>query len=178
MRIISNTYVFSSLAKHTMNNNDPSRNIGFLIHEVARLMRRNFHRRVSALGLTQAQWRTLTHLSRHEGINQSALAELLEIRPITLARLIDRLQNAGWVERQKDPADRRVCRLYLTEAAQPMLVEMQQRAAETRKDALAGLSQDEQAQVLHLLDSLKQNLLQAEAQLPPAAPDSDLNDHD
>lgn len=155
---------------------DPTRNIGFLLHEVARLMRRNFHRRVSALGLTQAQWRTLAYLARHEGINQAPLAELLEVKPITLARLIDRLEGAGWVERRRDPADRRVCRLYLTEAAQPMLVEMDQLAAETRKEALSGLTRTQQAQVRDLLGMLKQNLLRAEAQASPETTSTDTHD--
>jgi DNA-binding MarR family transcriptional regulator len=145
-----------------MNSDDPARNLGFLIHEVARLMRRNFDRRVSTLGLTQAQWRALAHLSRNEGINQATLADLMEVRPITLARLIDRLEEAGWVERRRDPADRRVCRLHLTEAAQPVLVEMESHAAATRQDLLAGMSAAEQRQVLETLCALKKNLLQAE----------------
>lgn len=156
-----------------MDTKDTTRNFGFLVHEVARLLRRNFDRRVSGLGLTQAQWRTLAYLARHEGINQTSLAELLEVKPITLARLLDRLEEAGWVERRGDPADRRVFRLYLTEAAQPLLVEMEQIAAKTRQDALAGLGRDERRQVLNLLSSLKKNLMDAEAHLPPAATKKD-----
>jgi len=159
-----------------MDSKDPTRNFGFLVHEVARLLRRNFDRRVSDLGLTQAQWRTLAYLSRHEGMNQSALAELLEIKPITLARLLDRLEQAGWIERRSDPADRRAFRLYLTEAAQPLLVDMERLASKTRRDALAGLSRAEQSQVLDLLGTLKKNLLEAEAHLPPRATKKDVTD--
>jgi DNA-binding MarR family transcriptional regulator len=145
-----------------MKSDDPARNLGILVHEVARLLRRNYDRRISHLGLTQAQWRTLIYLARNEGASQATLAEILEVRPITLARLIDRLEEAGWVERRRDPDDRRVSRLYLTAKAQPLLVEMERLGAETRKDALVGLSRAEQAQVLDLLNTLKSNLLQAE----------------
>lgn len=151
-----------------MKSDEPARNIGILVHEVARLLRRNFERRVSALGLTQVQWRTLIYLARNEGTNQASLAELIEVKPITLARLIDRLEEAGWVERRRDQSDRRVCRLYLTDAAQPMLIEMEQLSAQTRKDALAGMTRTEQAQALDLLTTLKKNLLQAEADAIPA----------
>lgn len=160
------------------NNDDPMRNLGILVHEVARLLRRNFDGRISHLGLTQAQWRTLGYLARNEGAKQAELAELLEVRPITLARLIDRLEDAGWVERHSDPTDRRVHRLYLSEAAQPMLAEMDRLATATRRDALAGLTRSEQTQVLDLLGTMKQNLLQAEADASPPAPIDEANDHD
>jgi len=145
-----------------MKNDDPTRNLGIIVHEVARLLRRNFDRRIRSLGLTQAQWRTLFYLSRNEGTNQASLADLLEVKPITLARLVDRLEEAGWVERRRDPTDRRVSRLYLTEAAQPLLLEMESLGAQTRKDALRGLSLAEQTQALDLLNTLKSNLLAAE----------------
>lgn len=143
---------------------DPTRNLGFLVHEVARLMRRNFDRRVASLGLTQAQWRTLVHLSRREGMKQATLAEILEIRPITLTRLLDRLQEAGWVERRPDPSDRRVFRLYLTEQAQPMLAELEASAAETRAEATANLSEAARRELIDLLCNVKRNLLAAERQ--------------
>ena len=92
----------------------PYQGVGALLVEVGRLLRRNFNRRAQELGLTQAQWQALAHLSRKQGINQACLADLLEVQPITLARLIDRLAAAGWVERRPDPADRRAQRLYLT----------------------------------------------------------------
>lgn len=145
-----------------MNSDDPSRNLGILVHEVARLLRRNFQRRIEGLGLTQAQWRTLLYLSRNEGTSQAALADLLEVKPITLARLIDRLEEAGWVERRRDTNDRRVCRLHLTKAAQPLLQEMERLGAETRHEALGDFSRSEQAAAIELLQALKRNLLEAE----------------
>lgn len=86
---------------------------GFLLHYVARLLRGNFNRRVQALGLTQAQCRVLLHLSRNEGIQQVALAEILEVQPVTLARLLDKLQAAGLIERRRDGQDRRAFCLWL-----------------------------------------------------------------
>ncbi len=150
-----------------MQHTDPSRNLGFLVHEVARLMRRRFDRRVQSLGLTQAQWRTLVHLSRCEGMNQAALAEILEIRPITLTRLLDKLQQAGWVERRPDPSDRRMFRLYITEQAQPMLAELQAAAAETRAEATQGLSSAMRRELIDLLCTVKSNLLTAERSREP-----------
>src|SRR6202171_4608396 len=94
---------------------------GFLLHDIARLMRQRFDQRARSLNLTRAQWQVLAHLQRHEGINQSGLAEILEIEPITIARLLDRMEEAGLVERRADPADRRARRLFLTERAKPML---------------------------------------------------------
>lgn len=138
---------------------DPDDNLGLLVHDVARLMRANFHRRVQPLGLTQAQWRALFHLSRNEGINQAGLAEILEIQPITMARLIDRLEMAGWAERRPDPADRRAIRLYTTAEALPTLQKISVLAAETREEAMKGLSRQARAQLVDLLKSTKNNLL-------------------
>ena len=145
-----------------MTNHDPTRNLGFLVHEVARLMRRSFDRRVQSLGLTQAQWRALVHLSRCEGMNQAALAEILEIQPITLTRLLDKLQQSGWIERRHDPADRRSFRLYLTEQAQPLLAELEAAGTEIRAEATAGMNQTTRRELIDLLCAIKTNLLAAE----------------
>lgn len=160
-----------------MKSDDPSRDLGILLHEVTRLLRRNFDRRVADLGLTQAQWRALFYLKRNEGCNQAFLAEQLEVKPITLARLVDRLEASNWVERRRDPADRRACRLYLTAGVKPLITELEQLGAETRCDALAGLSLSEQSQVIGLLNTLKTNLLEAEAQ-HVEAPARDGNEHE
>ncbi len=141
---------------------DPDQSIGFLINDVARLLRRNFDRRVRPLDLSQAQWQALAYLSRQEGVNQITLAESLEIQPITLARLIDRLQEAGWVERRPDPADRRAFKLYLTPMAQPLLSQMWSIAMETREDALSGLSVAARSDLIATLRTVKSNLLAAE----------------
>ena len=120
------------------------RALGFLINDVARLVRRNFNRRVQSLGLTQAQWRAIAHLSRSEGMTQVALADSLEIQPITLTRLIDRMEAAGWVERRNHPLDRRAVQLFLKPKAQPVLEEMHGFASETLAEAVAGMSAADQ----------------------------------
>ena len=79
------------------------RSFGFLIHDVSRQLRKSFDRHAKAIGLTRAQWRVLAHLSRNEGVKQSELADILEIKPITLARLLDRLSADDWVERRRKP---------------------------------------------------------------------------
>jgi DNA-binding MarR family transcriptional regulator len=142
-----------------MSDQAPETSLGFLLHEVSRLLRRNLDRR---LQLTQAQWRTMAYLARKEGINQARLAEIMEIRPITLARLIDRLQEAGWVERRADPGDRRACRLYLTDSAGPLIREMYALGAETTEQALAGFSTAARKRLIDDLCRLKRNLLAAE----------------
>ena len=142
-----------------MSNPGPEQTLGFLLFEVLRLLRRNFGRRVQ---LTQVQWRALAFLSRNEGINQAGLADLLEVRPITLARLIDRMEEAGWVERQRDPGDRRAVRLYLTKQALPLMETMRKLNGETLKQALAGLSKSARTQLIETLHTIKDNLLAAE----------------
>ncbi|HTZ38193.1 MAG TPA: MarR family transcriptional regulator [Stellaceae bacterium] len=131
---------------------DLDRSFGFLAHDVARLFGRRFDRNGRRLGLTRAQCRTLGYLARNEGINQAGLADLLEIRPMTLVRQIDRMQEAGWIERRPDPSDRRARRLYLTEKARPVLSRIWDVATETQDQVLAALSPDEAD---HLIDLLR-----------------------
>src|SRR6201986_1382774 len=120
---------------------DLDRSFGFLVHDVARLFGRRFNQRALLfLGLTRAQCKVLGYLARNEGINQAGLADLLEIRPMTLVRQIDRMQEAGWIERRPDPTDRRARRLFLTEKARPVLGRIWNIANETRDEALARLS--------------------------------------
>jgi MarR family transcriptional regulator for hemolysin len=124
------------------------RHLGFLVNDLARLLRRNFNRRVQSLGLTQAQWRAIAHLSRNEGMTQT--------------ELIDRMQNAGWVERRNHPSDRRAVQLYLTGKCEPILAEMQSRATDTLHDALTGIAPSTQQQVMDVLERMKQNLATCE----------------
>lgn len=141
---------------------DPDQSVGFLVNDVARLLRRNFNRRAQELGLSQAQWQALAYLSRQEGVNQVSLAESLEIQPMTLARLIDRLQEAGLVARRPDPGDRRAFRLYLTAAARPLLDQMWDLAAETRAEAMAGLADGRRQALIESLRHIRRNLVAAE----------------
>ena len=141
-----------------MSCNNPDKSIGFLIYDVFRLLRRNFDQRVQPLGLTQAQWRAIAHIAHNEGCNQVTLAEILEVRPITLSRLLDRLETSGWVERRADPVDRRAVRLYLCEEAHPLLEKMESFAQRTRQQALEGMNMAEQKQLFSLLKKMKTNL--------------------
>src|SRR3954454_12739715 len=120
---------------------------GFLLHDTARLLRRDFERRSKGTGLTRAQWAVLAYVARNEGSSQAALADMLDIEPITLVRLLDRLEASGLVERRPDPADRRVRRLFLTEATGPLLEQAQKIGTETRAAAMAGLTEAERQQL-------------------------------
>lgn len=136
-----------------------SRNFGFLLNDVARLMRTVYDRRIRELGLTRAQWWVLTHLFRSDGITQTELAEVLEIEKATLGRLLDRLQAKGWVRRTHDARDRRIWRVRLTKEVEPALRTMRAIAAELRRDALAGLSAAERERFVDSLLAIKANLL-------------------
>lgn len=153
MLIISIVYILITMKKY-----DPEQSIGFLIHDLYRLIRQDFHRRVKHNGLTQEQWRALVHINRNEGCSQATLAALMDIRPITLSRLLDKMEQADWVERRPDPSDRRAIQLFIREKAQKMLVEMSIQALETRKKALDGLSKKQQQELFHNLNHIKENL--------------------
>jgi DNA-binding MarR family transcriptional regulator len=137
--------------------------IGFLLNDTARLMRRDFERRTRSVGLTRAQWQTLFHLHRNEGCNQVTLADLLEVEPITLARVIDRLEASGLVERRADPNDRRARLLFLGERALPLIDQLKTLGAETRETAMGGLSEDERNQLWTLLSRMRANLSDRDA---------------
>jgi len=141
-----------------MLNEDLSRNFGFLLNDVARLMRTAYDRRIRKLGLTRAQWWVLTHLYRGNGVTQTALAETLEIEKPTLGRLLDRLEAKGWVRREHDASDRRVWRVHLTAEVEPALRTMRAIAAELRRDALAGISAAERERFVDTLLAIKENL--------------------
>jgi MarR family transcriptional regulator, transcriptional regulator for hemolysin len=141
--------------------NFPSSPVGFLLHDVARLMRRRFEQRAAALGFTRAQWQVLLHLSRNEGIHQAGLAEILEVEPISLVRILDKLQARGLVERRQDAADRRCWRLYLTPDAHPSLALLQDIGEQNRAEALAGIGPAELDALISTLTILKTNLVDA-----------------
>jgi DNA-binding MarR family transcriptional regulator len=137
---------------------DLSRNFGFILNDVARLLRTAFDRRVRSLGLTRSQWWVLNHLFRNDGTTQSELADILEIEKATLGRLLDRLEQKGWIQRQADAGDRRVKRVFLTEEVEPALKAMRAAAAELRRDALVGLSAEDQTRFVDALLAVKTNL--------------------
>jgi DNA-binding MarR family transcriptional regulator len=142
---------------------DLSRNFGFVLNDVARLLRTIFDRRVKSLGLTRSQWWVLNHVFRHHGATQSELAEVLEIEKATLGRLLDRLDQKGWIRREAHADDRRAKRIYLTEASEPTLKAMRAAAGELRREALAGLTAQERDRLIDCLLSVKENLTKLDA---------------
>jgi DNA-binding MarR family transcriptional regulator len=153
---------------------DRLRNFGFLVKDVSRLSALNFERHAEATGLTLAQWKVMAYLKRHQGITQVRLAELTDTDPMTLVRLLDRMERDGWVERRPDPEDRRARRLYLLPSAEPLLRRMWPMADRARAEALAGLSEPEREQLMNMLELIHSNLEAlvggpARAE-PPAAP--------
>lgn len=136
-------------------------NIGSMLAQVSRLFRRRFDERARSIGVTRPQWQVLSLLRQYAGCNQGMLAELLEVEPISLGRMIDRLQEAGLVERRADPADRRAWRLFLTEKGDALVEQLRPCARETFDLALDGISEPDQAQLMALLARIRANLLPA-----------------
>ena len=142
---------------------DLSRNFGFILADVARLLRTVFDRRVKSFGLTRSQWWVLQNLFRNDGITQSELAEMLEVEKATLGRLIDRLAEKGWVRREAVEGDRRAKRVFLTDEIEPAMRAMRAAAAELRREAFAGLSAEARERLIDCLLSVKGNLTRLDA---------------
>ena len=138
---------------------DDRRQIGFLIADVARLMRSSFDRRVRALGLTRSQWLVLSRLQRYPGISQSELAEMLEVERATAGRTNDRMERRGWLVRRPDAADRRINRLYLTAEAEAVQAELALIAEELLADALGLLDPEEREALTEMMERVKAQLL-------------------
>jgi MarR family transcriptional regulator for hemolysin len=134
------------------------RNLGFLLHDVARLMRKRFEQNARDLGLTRAQGQVLVHLADNEGIHQGALAEKLGVEPITLTRILDRLEEAGLIERLLYRQDRRVRLLRLTPAAHPLIDAIFAVGAMTRDEAMAGVADEDRDRLFDILARMKVNL--------------------
>ena len=137
---------------------DDERHIGFLISDVARLMRTAFDRRVRSLGLTRSQWLVINRLHRRPGATQSELAEMLEVEKATAGRMVDRMEKKGWVVRRPDAADRRVNRLHLTDEADLLQLQLSQIADRTVDDALALLSPRERDRFSESMRRVKRQL--------------------
>jgi DNA-binding MarR family transcriptional regulator len=140
---------------------DHSPTLGFLLHDVARLLKRRFEQNARGTGLTRSQWQVLAHLAQNEGIHQGKLAELLDVEAITLGRIVDKLQNLGLIERRPHPSDRRIWLLHFTAAARPKLTQLRQLGEITRGEALAGISEDDRRCLSKVLQILKANLTDA-----------------
>lgn len=158
-RYLNLAYIKLAYYKPAMKKEDLDKNVSFVLSDVSRLLRKRFDQRAAKLGLTRAQWRVLAHIGLREGINQSALADILEVENITLGRHIDRLQQSGWVERRSDPDDRRAWRLFIKDKALPIMRRMQVISVDTRAEALDGFSTEEEDALLRALLRVKSNLL-------------------
>ena len=141
----------------------PGSNVDFLfaVFETQRLLRLYADKQARRYGLTRAQWAVLAKLERVEGQKQAELADIMEMAPITLTRLIDKLCDGGLVERRSDISDRRVNRLYLTEAARPLLTKLTELRNEITETALAGLPQDDIRRLVEQLETVKDNIRDA-----------------
>lgn len=134
---------------------------GFLLNDSARLLSKRFGQRARGLGLTRAQWQVLAYIARNEGIQQSALADMLELEPITLVRILDRLEEAGFLERRRNASDRRVRQLYLLPKTHDVLETMLQMGDAVRREALEGISEADRATLIRCLETIRANLAAA-----------------
>jgi DNA-binding MarR family transcriptional regulator len=134
------------------------RDLLFLLHDVARLLRVDADKRARAHGMTRAQWGILIWLEREPGISQKELAELLEVEPITVARLVDRLEARGMVERRPDPRDRRIWRLHLLLPAHLVLREISKQRSEMAEMVTHGVDEDSQTIMIEALARMKATL--------------------
>lgn len=132
--------------------------LGFLIHDVSRMRRKAFDQFMKPLGVTRTQWWVLAHLSRHDGMMQTQLADLLEVGKASLGTVIERLEVSGLIERRPDPIDRRAKRIYLARTAQNLLEKMTSFERSFNEQILQGLSPAERDQLVALLSVLKQSL--------------------
>jgi MarR family transcriptional regulator for hemolysin len=137
---------------------DLNRQLGFLLKDASRLYTRRFEERAQTLSLTLPQCRALLYLENNEGVSQKRLSELTELDPMTLVRILDRMEADGWVQRRFDPADRRAHTLWLTPKARPVLEHIAQLIAEVRAETLHGLSNEERSKLIELLGRVHGNL--------------------
>jgi DNA-binding MarR family transcriptional regulator len=142
----------------------PAKNLHLLVHDVARLLRRRIDQRAQAIGLTSAQWRVLALIARAETFNQeplsqAALADQMDMEPITLSRHIDRMQANGLIERRPNPTDRRAYHLFLTEEARPLVARFREVGTECIDSALTGVSEQEIELVTDVLARMRANIV-------------------
>jgi DNA-binding MarR family transcriptional regulator len=128
-------------------------------------MRKRFEARASNLGLSAAQWRLMVRVTKEEGVAQARLAELLEIEPISVSRLIDRMEEAGWIERRADASDRRVRMIFPTPRARQAYAQVKSLAGEVYEEALTGMSGEDRRILIQGLRTLVDNLSDDETTL-------------
>lgn len=136
----------------------PPRELAFLIKDLARMTRTYADQQAAQFGMSYAQWAVLSRLSRAEGLKQSELADVLDIQPITLTRLVDRLCENGLIERRADPADRRAKRLFLTPAARPVVERLGALSEELTATIFRGIEPADVSLIIARLTIAKENL--------------------
>jgi MarR family transcriptional regulator for hemolysin len=141
---------------------DRLRNFGFLLKEVSRRYVNRFEVRAAEIPLNLAQAKALVRLEKNEGVSQARLAELAEVDPMTMVRILDRMEAEGLLERRPDPADRRARCLYLTAKAKPILNEIWRLSEEIRAEIFAGVSKEERERFMGVLERLYANISQLE----------------
>lgn len=139
-------------------NTAPQNTLGFLLHDASRLLRRRFEARGAIHGLSSSQWRALVYLVRKGGSAQARLAEFLEVEPISVSRLVDRMEQGGWVYRSPDPQDRRVRIVHATDKAMAAFEEVKDLAGEVYEEALAGFDPAQRAALMEALTRVVTNL--------------------
>ena len=143
--------------------------IAWEIGETYRVLRRHYNRRAAALGVTTAQWRALAWIGHQQGLKQVELAERLDVEPITAARIIDKLEESGLVERRPDPADRRAWRLMMTDKAKPIYERLTDLAVEMADEALVGFAHEDMVEMRARLALIRDNVSRAEGALRTSA---------
>jgi MarR family transcriptional regulator, transcriptional regulator for hemolysin len=138
-----------------------NREFAIILKDVARMLRTYADYKGNQFGVTYAQWVVLARLDRFEGLKQSELAEMLDLQPISLTRLLDRLCDSGLIERRSDPNDRRAKRLFLTPAAKPIIEQLGNLGEELMATTLAGVPRDSVEKMVAQLAIVKENLRQA-----------------
>jgi MarR family transcriptional regulator, transcriptional regulator for hemolysin len=156
------------LSRTTMLPRSLNREFAFSLNDVARMLRTYADHKAGQFGITRAQWVVLVRLDRFEGLKQSELADMLDLQPISLTRLLDRLCRGGLIERRPDPNDRRANRLYLTASARPLLEQLGDLGEELMSTALAGVERESIERMVAQFAIVKENLRQAIASRPTA----------
>jgi MarR family transcriptional regulator, transcriptional regulator for hemolysin len=145
---------------------DRQRNFGFLLKEVSRRYVSRFEVRAAEIPVNLAQAKALVRLEKNQGVSQARLAELAEVDPMAMVRILDRMEAEGLLERRPDPADRRARCLYLTAKAKPILSEIWRLSDEIRAEIFAGVSKAEREQFMTVLERLYDNISQLEGPAP------------
>jgi MarR family transcriptional regulator, transcriptional regulator for hemolysin len=142
---------------------DRYRNCGFLLKEVSRRYGLRFEVHAAKIPLTLVQAKALGRLEKNEGASQARLAELAQVDPMTMVRILDRMEADGWVERRHDPDDRRARCLYLTAKAKPLLDEIWRLSEVTREELFTGIPQSQRDVFMNVLEQMHENLSKLEA---------------